>query len=1294
PVTTEVVPTSGTLREQISNKVDLKCKVTGFPKSNVVWKKFDLNDRGKFIEVESDGRIRVDTRDVSETVQESSLVIESLKTSDNGTYLCFAKNKYNNQSESVLNLIVLEPPQVRLDRIETVNARTAVLYWTIEYDGNSHLKKLLLQIRNYSLPDSDWLEIDNNIKPNKTGSYIVRYLAPAVTYGFQLSAVNEVGQSQWVVMNATMPPDVPSQVSVVHVLAKTNETLLIGWRRPVNDNGAPITQYQMKLLDVNDNLVFNQTTEVESPGQPKSRQMYMFVGLQPGSNYTFQVRACSTIGCGNWSNNLLGITSDGHADAPESVQMRCYLNQTSDQTYVIVSWKSPTNAKGTIQGFNVTLEGHSRFRNDENKFIIEHFKEAYEVKGNTTLQFKIGVKPNTNYTVRVCAINKAGCGLLSHITSNTMCTSYPTVPTSFSSKLKLQKLNPNDEHCRKLKLIFPRVSERSGAIKCYQIVIIRLPKNLSFDQLLALKPTELNITSYSQVHSNVDNEEDSHLGVYVAEEHSSEKLLNDIIIGDNSYSKCDSENETRAARKIANNIPSENNTSLSPFVEHLIYDGSLSPSTNYSGFVEVSVVGPNGTLLTKHSEYFNPVLTGTLPTNPNGLSPLSPIFASMSESASAVLFGIICGLILVFLLLLFVLCFLKRKANDSSHSGDEEQLGLTALLRRTVTGHKNGHIPNSTGILTVNPTYKWIGQPIPIQNLPTIFQERHINSDMLFQAEFEALPEDFSDRTTHSSDAPENMVKNRYPDIKSYDQTRVKLSLIDGVPGSDYINADFVEGYKGRKLYICAQGPLDRTVTDFWRMIYEHKVSVIVMLTGIEEHGKIKCAQYWPDEGVKEIDKFYRIVPQSVRKFSDFIARRFFLQTLTGEEETPRDILQFHFLMWKDFLAPEQPSWLLRFIKRVNEHYCPDKGPLLVHCSAGVGRTGTFIAIDSLIPEITCGTHINIFECVSQLRYQRNYLVQSLKQYIFVYRALMEFAQFGDTEIEICHLRDQYRQLKEQKFEGNINGVMAEFDRLNEVIEDPKSYCVGTMDMNMNKNRYDFIIPYDINRVILPPSPSKDHSSYINASFVQGYDRYSSFIVTQDPLENSFSEFWKMIAEQNVCTLVMLSELGEGQSKCQCYWPKEEVSYDYIHIKYEKEENLKLYMKRTFTVTNKRTNISQELVQFQMLEWKSGVVPESTLPLLELIEITLANNVSASGSPIVIHCSGGGDRSSVFVTLASLIQQVRVEERVDVFQTARYTRSQRPCMLQTIAQYDFLYRSLIDFIESHNLCDNMSDTQL
>lgn len=187
------------------------------------------------------------------------------------------------------------------------------------------------------------------------------------------------------------------------------------------------------------------------------------------------------------------------------------------------------------------------------------------------------------------------------------------------------------------------------------------------------------------------------------------------------------------------------------------------------------------------------------------------------------------------------------------------------------------------------------------------------------------------------------------------------------------------------------------------------------------------------------------------------------------------------------------------------------------------------------------------------------------------------------------------------------------------------------------------------------------------------------------------NEFWWMIVEQNVTTLVMLAELGEGQSKCHCYWPSDEFDCDHIKIKLIEEEMTQYFTKRVFNVTQKKVfivyyycgslfsiiyfNVKHFLfkqstdvhtvTQYQFLAWKSGVVPESTISLFTLVDIVLANNKSSS-SPVLVHCSGGGDRSSVFVAFASLIKQLEIENRVDIFQTVRYIRSQRQCMIKTI----------------------------
>ena len=280
--------------------------------------------------------------------------------------------------------------------------------------------------------------------------------------------------------------------------------------------------------------------------------------------------------------------------------------------------------------------------------------------------------------------------------------------------------------------------------------------------------------------------------------------------------------------------------------------------------------------------------------------------------------------------------------------------------------------------------------PIDRDDLVGEYMERHKDSDYGFQAEFELLPDRFADRTTEACDGAVNRTKNRYPDIRCYDQTRVKLAEVDGKEGSDYINANYVHGYKERKRWICAQGPLEATVPDFWRMVFEQKSGIVIMLTNLEEYNRIKCAQYWPQAG----DSNYSTDGTHVvnvgfcteTRFSDYIVRELRLTASRGEEREERTVLQFHYLQWKDFNAPEHAPAMLKFAKRIEEAWRAADGgldaPAVVHCSAGVGRSGTLIAIDYLAQQLEEEGKVAIYRTVCELRHQRNYLVQSVVSYL------------------------------------------------------------------------------------------------------------------------------------------------------------------------------------------------------------------------------------------------------------------------------------------------------------------------
>ena len=416
-----------------------------------------------------------------------------------------------------------------------------------------------------------------------------------------------------------------------------------------------------------------------------------------------------------------------------------------------------------------------------------------------------------------------------------------------------------------------------------------------------------------------------------------------------------------------------------------------------------------------------------------------------------------------------------------------------------------------------------------------------------------------------------------------------------------------------------------------------------------------------------------------------------------SEEMKYHEVQQYHYLVWRDFVAPEHPVGILAFLRRMNEAYSTDKGPLLVHCSAGVGRTGTLVALDSLVMELDKESQASVYNQICDLRHQRNFLVQSLKQYVFIHRALMEYAQFGSTEQTPQNLREAYVKHINQVQQQVANPVLqTQFDLLSKVIEERKAFSFATSEENKSRNRYDFVLPYDANRVILSPVSGQPVNTYINASFVSGFDLDEHFIVTQDPMENTLVDFWRMVYEQDVATLVMLSELGSGEHLCTRYWPEEdeEAMHDMIKIKLLSSESYPKFSSRVFQLTNTKNGDTRQVTQFQYIGWSGsmGEVPVGTYGIMEVINRVqshvLANLSASMPTPVLVHCSGGGDRCSVYVCLNNCLRHLRREGRVDAFQIARKIRSQRQFMLQELSQYEFCYKALIEYIDSKGL-DNL-----
>ncbi|XP_061833013.1 tyrosine-protein phosphatase non-receptor type 9 [Nerophis lumbriciformis] len=268
-----------------------------------------------------------------------------------------------------------------------------------------------------------------------------------------------------------------------------------------------------------------------------------------------------------------------------------------------------------------------------------------------------------------------------------------------------------------------------------------------------------------------------------------------------------------------------------------------------------------------------------------------------------------------------------------------------------------------------------------------------------------------------------NQLKNRYSDVLCLDQSRVRLcELSDNEDEtSDYINASFMDGYKRRKAYIATQGPLPKTFGDFWRMVWEQMVLIIVMTTRVVERGRDKCGQYWPmEEGRTEQHGCFLVRNTRIQVFQDFkLSHLELYNTQSGER---RDVCHYLYVSWPDFGVPKSASAMLDFrehvlqrqdaaVQSLGSGWNGDPGgpPVVVHCSAGIGRTGTFCTLDICLSRLEDIGTVDVRQTVRRMRTQRAFSIQTWDQYYFCYTAVIEYAmrrgklspvQWSDSDIE------------------------------------------------------------------------------------------------------------------------------------------------------------------------------------------------------------------------------------------------------------------------------------------------------
>ncbi|XP_052458966.1 receptor-type tyrosine-protein phosphatase delta isoform X22 [Carassius gibelio] len=945
---------------------------------------------------------------------------------------------------------------------------------------------------------------------------------------------------------------------------------------------------------------------------------YLLKDLKPFTTYTFQLAARSKHGIGAYTNEI-------SAETPQTLFAKNFHVRAAMKTSVLLTWEIPENYN-PAQPFTILYDNG----------------QSVEVDGKLTQKLITNLQPETQYSFLLTNRGNSAGGLqhrVSTMTAPDILRTKPYLIGKTSSDGMVTVELPTVQTAEKVKgyyiVVVPLKKQRPGKF----IKLFESPDEMNVEELLR----EINRTSRT-LRFRRQMEPKPYIAAYFHE------LPNEFTLGDAKM--------------------------YGDFENKQLLNGQ-----EYVFFV-LAVLELSDNVLYAASPYSDPVMFADIDPQP----------IIDEEEGLIWVVGPVLAVIFIICIVIAILLF-KSSQPDRKRAESEARKGSLPGGKEMPSHHPtdpvelrrlNFQTPGSA--TSVYPSNLHLSRmashpPIPVMELADHIECLKANDNLKFSQEYESI-DPGQQFTWEHSNLEVNKPKNRYANVIAYDHSRVLLSAIDGIPGSDYINSNYIDGYRKQNAYIATQGALPETFGDFWRMIWEQRSANIVMMTKLEERSRVKCDQYWPNRGTETYGLIQVTLLDTV-ELATYCVRTLALYKNGSSEK--REVRQFQFTAWPDHGVPEHPTPFLAFLRRVKSCNPLDAGPMVVHCSAGVGRTGCFIVIDAMLERIKHEKTVDIYGHVTLMRAQRNYMVQTEDQYVFIHDALQEAVTCGTTEVPARNLYAYIQKLTQIESGENVTGMELEFKRLANTKAHTSRFISANLPCNKFKNRLVNIMPYESTRVSLQPIRGVEGSDYINASFIDGYRQQKAYIATQGPLAETTEDFWRMLWEHNSTIVVMLTKLREmGREKCHQYWPAERSArYQYFVVDPMAEYNMPQYILREFKVTDARDGQSRTVRQFQFTDWPEQGVPKSGEGFIDFIgQVHKTKEQFGQDGPISVHCSAGVGRTGVFITLSIVLERMRYEGVVDIFQTVKMLRTQRPAMVQTEDQYQFCYRAGLEYLGS------------